>query len=516
MIRTAYVIVFYLLVMQLGVAQPNIQWQEAFGGSNYDEAYNLIQASDGNFLIAGASASSNGDIFGSHGSFDYWILKVNNQGGVLWKKLLGGSGNDYAFSITESNDNGFIIAGYSDSNDQDVIGNHGGDYDGWIVKLNKLGQTEWTKAIGGSQKDLIYSVAATEDNGCIVAGATDSSNGDVSASNGKLDIWVVKMDAQGEIEWEKTFGGSENDESSSVITCSDGGYLIVGETSSNDGDVSENHGSVDFWVLKLRDTGELEWQKTLGGLNADYGSDGIESLSGDYIITGYVASQNSGDVTGHSQLGSFDFWIVRLDNTGHIKWQKTVGGSEPEWARQITQSSLGGFIVTGSTYSINGDVTENAGSSDIWIVKVSEDGELQWQKTYGGSKADRSYSIDNTYDNGYIVAGTTWSTDGDATGSNYHDKTDFWIVKLSPENTSPAHTPETETLKLYPNPCGASVLLEIPEADALEIILTDISGKTVLTKKMSGTQEQLNLANLPRGVYLLRVGKWAEVVYKTE
>ncbi|MBL7828657.1 MAG: T9SS type A sorting domain-containing protein, partial [Saprospiraceae bacterium] len=117
---------------------------------------------------------------------------------------------------------------------------------------------------------------------------------------------------------------------------------------------------------------------------------------------------------------------------------------------------------------------------------------------------------------GYILAGYTWSTDGDAAGANYHGYSDFWIVKLSPENTSPAHTPESETLKLYPNPCGASVMLEIPDIDALEIILMDISGKTVLTKKMSGTQEQLNLANLPRGVYLLRVGKWVEVVYKTE
>ncbi|MBL7828660.1 MAG: T9SS type A sorting domain-containing protein [Saprospiraceae bacterium] len=516
MIRTACIIVFYLLITQLSVAQPSIQWQKAFGGSSYDDPYDIVQISSGGYLVVGTTASNDGDIFGDYGSLDYWILKLNEQGSVLWKKLLGGSLNDIPRSVAETQDGGFIVAGYSNSSDIDVIGNHGGSIDGWIVKLNKFGMKEWTKAIGGSKWDEIHSVKTTSDNGCIVVGKTDSNNGDVSISNGKLDVWVVKLDAQGEIEWEKSYGGSEDDESSSVIICSDGGYLVVGETSSIDGDVIGQHGSVDFWVLKLRPNGDMEWQKTLGGTGGDYGSDGLETTNGDYVITGYVGSHNSGDVTGHDQLGSFDYWIVRLDKDGDIKWQKTAGGSSADWARQIVQSPQGGFIVTGTTISLDGDVINNVEVPNFWLIKLSEEGELLWQKTYGGSMSDRSYAISNTNDSGYILAGYTWSTDGDAAGANYHGYSDFWIVKLSPENTSPTQTPETETLKLYPNPCGASVLLEIPEADELEIILTDISGKTLLAKKMSGAQEQLNLANLPRGVYLLRVGKWAEVVYKTE
>ncbi|MBL7828659.1 MAG: T9SS type A sorting domain-containing protein [Saprospiraceae bacterium] len=516
MIRTAYVIVFYLLVMQLGVAQPNIQWQQTFGGSFIEEAYSVIEDSDGNTLITGVTASNDGDVFGNHGSADYWVLKLNSQGNIIWKRLLGGSKNDIATSIDETEDGGYIVAGYSNSDDFDVSANHGGEFDGWVVKLNKFGIKEWAKAIGGSKTDMIYCVQGTSDNGCIVVGETDSPDGDVSISKGKLDVWVVKMDSQGEIEWEKSFGGSEEDKASSVTACSDSSYLVVGETRSIDGDVTNQNGSVDFWVLKLRPTGELDWQKTFGGTSADYGSDGIQTLSGDYVITGYVGSQNSGDVTGHNQLGSFDYWVVRLDQSGNLKWQKTAGGSDADWARQIVQSPLGGFIVTGSTISLNGDVFNNFTTPNYWLIKVSEDGELLWQKTYGGSLADRSYAIANSYGNRVIIAGYTRSTDGDVSGANHHGNTDFWIVKLSPENTSPNQTPEAETLKLYPNPCGASVMLEIPEADELEIILTDISGKTVLAKKMSGAQELLNLSNLPRGVYLLRAGKWVEMVYKTE
>ncbi|MBL7828661.1 MAG: T9SS type A sorting domain-containing protein [Saprospiraceae bacterium] len=516
MIKTAYVIAFYLLVMQLSVAQPSIQWQKAFGGTFTEEALHIIQATDGSFLVVGKTASTDGDIFGNHGSLDFWVLKLGIQGNILWKKLLGGSINDIARSISETQDGGFIVAGYSSSNDIDVVGNHGGEFDGWIVKLSKFGVKEWAKAIGGSKRDMIYSIKATSDNGYIAVGYTNSSDGDVSTSYGKRDVWVVKLDAQGEIEWEKSYGGSLDDESKSVVVCSDGGYLVVGETVSNDGNVTGQHGNGDFWVLKLRPNGEIEWQKSLGGAGYDIGSDGLETTSGDYVITGYVGSHNSGDVTGHDQLGSFDYWVVRLDKDGEIKWQKTAGGTGPDWARYLVASPQGGYLITGTTASIDGDVSSNTGPTDFWIIKVSEEGELQWQKTYGGSQSDDCYSIAATNDNGYVLAGYTWSTDGDASGANYHGSNDFWIVKLSPENTSPTQTPETETLKLYPNPCGASVLLEIPEADELEIILTDISGKTVLAKKMSGAQEQLNLSNLPRGVYLLRVGKWVEMVYKTE
>lgn len=516
MIRTAYLIVFYLFTMQWGVSQPTVQWQKTFGGSYFDEAFSVQNTTDGGYIVAGTTLSLNGDVLNNHGGADCWVIKLNAAGQLEWKKEYGGTMNDEGRSIIQTNDGGYLVCGFSASNNGDVLGNHGGAFDGWVIKLNSNGVKQWQKAIGGSQKDEFRDVMQTEDGGYILVGKSDSQDGDIAENNGLWDVLVVKLNSTGQLEWEKTYGGSENDEARGVNSTSDGGFVVVGRTSSNDGDVEQNNGNADMWVLKLNHIGELEWEETYGGNAADIAQDVVQTQDGGFIVGGYSGSHNSGDVSGHDELGSFDFWIVKITANGILEWQKALGGTEPDYAQSIIITNDGNYLVLGDAASANGELTGNLNGTQFWLTKLSKTGELIWQYAYGGSEADVGYSVSNTSDGGYIMAGYTWSTDGDAAGANYHGYNDFWIVKLSPETTSAASASEAESLKLYPNPCGSSVMLEIPEAGELKIILTDISGKIVLTKKVSGNQEQLNLSNLPRGVYLMRAGKWAEIVYKTE
>jgi len=292
---------------------PGILFEKTFGGSDWDESYSIQQTSDGGYIVAGYALSNNGDVFGNHGSNDYWIVKLDETGNIQWQKCLGGSYDDRAYSIQQTSDDGFIVAGTTYSNDGDVSGKHGSsndDKDYWIVKLDKTGNIEWQKCLGGSDEDIAQSIQQTSDGGYIVAGYTFSNNGDVSGNHSNSDYWIVKLDETGNIQWQKCLGGSSNDYAYSIHQTSDGGYIVAGSTDSNNGDVSGNHGNYDYWLVKLDVKGEIQWQKCLGGSSSD-GARSIQKMNdGGYIVTGYTKS-NDGDVSGNH--GSSDYWIVKLE-----------------------------------------------------------------------------------------------------------------------------------------------------------------------------------------------------------
>ncbi len=236
------------------LAQPTIEWQKCLGGSAWDWTVSIQQTRDGGYIVAGYSYSNDGDISGNHGNYDYWVVKLNSAGAVIWQKSLGGSSWDRGYSIQQTSDGGFIIAGESWSNDGDVSGNHGWcDY--WVVKLNSAGDIVWQRSLGGSDWDEAYSIQQTTDGGFIVAGDSWSNDGDVSGHHGtpsgSSDYWVVKLNSAGAVIWQKSLGGSDGDEARSIQQTSDGGFIVAGWSDSNDGDVSGNHGGHDYWVVKL-------------------------------------------------------------------------------------------------------------------------------------------------------------------------------------------------------------------------------------------------------------------------
>ncbi|MCD6418321.1 hypothetical protein J7M00_06020, partial [bacterium] len=233
---------------------PTIVWQKCLGGSDWDEAYSIQQTDDGGFIIAGESYSNDGDVSGNHGGGDYWVVKLNSAGDIVWQKSLGGSDWDEAYSIQQTTDGGFIVAGESVSNDGDVSGHHGSSgysADYWLVKFNSAGSIEWQKSLGGSGDDVAFSIQQTTDGGFIVAGYSESNDSDVSGNHsyyGYYDYWVVKLNSAGNIDWQKCLGGSDDDWAYSIQQTFDGGYIVAGYSYSNDGDVSGNHGAYDYWV----------------------------------------------------------------------------------------------------------------------------------------------------------------------------------------------------------------------------------------------------------------------------
>ncbi|MCL2011067.1 MAG: hypothetical protein FWG71_11075 [Synergistaceae bacterium] len=348
---------------------------------------------------------------------------------IEWQKTLGGSGYDRAQSIQQTNDGGFIVAGYTNSNDGDVSGNNGGLWDAWVVKLDSAGEIEWQRCLGGSRDEIAYSIQQTSDGGYIVAGFTNSNDGDVSGNNGGEDAWVVKLDSAGGIEWQRCLGGSGSDGASSVQQTSDGGFIVAGATYSNDGDVSGNNGNLDAWVVKLDSTGGIEWQRCIGGYKEDHAYYVQQTSDDGYIVAGFTES-NDGDVSGNN--GGWDAWVVKLDSAGGIEWQRCIGGSEEDHAYYVQQTGDGGYIFAGSTRSNDGDVSGNNGSRDAWVVKLGSAGEIEWQKCIGGSQWDEAFSIRQTSDGGFIVAGYTQSNDGDVSGNN--GEGDAWVVKLAPNH----------------------------------------------------------------------------------
>ena len=498
-------------------AQPSIQWQKALGGSDNDESTCILQTSDGGYVVTGYTLSNNEDVLGNHGLFDIWVVKLTETGLIQWKKTLGGNDYDWAYSVCQTNDGGYLVVGYTQSNNGDVSGNHG-DKDAWVVKLGSTGAIQWKKSLGGSGWEEAWSVQQTFDGGYIMAGRANSNDGDVSGNHaGSLDFWVVKLSDIGSVEWQKSLGGSDEDTATSIKQTSDGGYIVVGEAKSTDGDVVGNNGNVDFWVVKLNNLGEIEWQNALGGNGWDFAGD-IHETSDGYIACGSVGSHNTGDVTGHQ--GLFDFWIVKLSKNGVLLWQKALGGSKGDWGRSILQTSDGMYVVTGTTQSSDGDVLINNAIETAWILKLNDAGEILWQKSLGGTVGEGSNCIKQTSDSGYIIAGYAWSNDGDVSGN--HGGGDFWVVKLSPESVSTS-VPQISPLKISPNPAQQSISLKNPSLSAvvsteageettLTIRITNLLGRQ-LSRQTIANDGKVNIEALPNGLYLLTATTSSGSVY---
>lgn len=502
----------YTLVMSLaalfGYAQaPTIEWQKSLGGSANDLAHHILQTSDGGYIVAGGSVSNNGDVSGNHGGTDVWIVKTSALGVLEWQKSYGGIGTDNAVSIAQTSDGGFIVAGFTNSADGDVTGFHGGSVDMWIVKISETGNLQWQKSLGGTGDEIAYDIKVTSDNGYIIIGYTTSNDGDVSGNHGGSDIWVVKLNASGNIQWQKTYGGNDGESGNSVTQTIDGGYIIAGTAiSSSNGDVGVNHGGNDVWIVKIDDMGTLEWQKTIGGSYFDRAYSIIQNTDGTYMIAGETES-NDGDVSGNH--GWLDAWVAKLSATGDVLWQKSFGGTGMDAAKSIVKTSDGGYIIAGETESNDGDVSGNHGGTtgwisapDVWVFKINSSGTLLWQKCLGGMNNEIGTHAIQSADGGYAISGYATSNDGDVSGN--HGGTDFWIVKLNPEEVLAVETSINEDFSFYPNPVKDFLTLE-NSSNIDNVTIYDVSGKKISAFHINSKKETLNLSHLKAGNYIITV-----------
>ena len=395
--------------------QGRIEWAKTFGGSQEDFARSVVQILDGNILVFGNSNSVDGDITDKTSEVsDYWLLKIDMEGTVLWSKTYGGSGEDVGQKVIETPGGGYAIVGYSKSDDLDASNNEG-QHDNWILKLDSNGNILWEKSFGYEGHDHAYSVIGTNDGGFFMTGFLDITASDGEGStvrsnrHGIGEFWCHKLDANGNIEWRNYFGGTNNDRSYDVVQANDGGFVVTGFSESNDFDISNSHGSYDYWVVKLNTIGEIVWEKSLGGSEIDQARSIIKTKDNAYIIAGNSFSID-GDIT--SNFGSSDYLLVKLSDEGNILWSKNYGGSQFDYATSINESNEG-YIVTGYSKSSDNDVKENFGDNDFWVLKISEQGSLNWQHNFGGSKLDLAYDAVETIDGNIIVVGETESSDVD-------------------------------------------------------------------------------------------------------
>jgi hypothetical protein len=472
------------------MAQPPIQWQRCLGGIYSDQGYSIVQTTDGGYAIVGFAISSDGDCTDNHTqkarAADVFVARLDNTGKTIWEECLGGTSSDEGFSIVQTTDEGFIIAGYTSSTDGDASGLHGlkgQDQDAWVVKIDGNGKIEWQHCYGGTDIDYANSIIQTTDGGYLFAGYTRSTDGDVTGFHGgNSDAWVVKLNGTGTIEWQKCFGGSDADFANSIIQTMDSDYVIVGGASSNDGDVSGNHSpsqlTYDVWVLKLDQAGNIIWQHCYGGSQTDEAKKIIQTSDGGYAIAAFTDSHDD-DVTGFHGTTNWDAWILRLDQGGNLIWEKCYGGSGNEEGMSLVQTSDGGFVFTGCADSPDGDLSGIPlhGDDDAWLVKINPAGVIEWQELLGGSHMDFANQLIRTLDGGYAFIGWTASNDGDVSG-NHTDSIfdDIWVVKLGCSPSSASVYLKNSQINYHP---GDSV--DIP------IYFNSESGVFTLSGIISGT-----------------------------
>jgi hypothetical protein len=341
-----------------------VKFAKTYGGTDYDVASSVQQTSDGGYIVAGDKESF------VAGYYDFFLIKTDANGNIIWAKTYGGTFNDYAYSVQQTSDGGYIVAGWTTS-----FGASNGDI--FLIKTDANGNIQWAKTYGGGNYDGAFSVQQTSDGGYIVAGVTNSFGA------GDRDLFLIKTDANGNVQWAKTYGGTSWDGAESVQQTSDGGYIVAGETSSF------GAGSYDFLLIKTDANGNVQWAKTYGGGNYDLAFSVQQTSDGGYIVVGETYSFGA---------GWYDIFLIKTDANGNIQWAKTYGGTFNDYAYSVQQTADGGYILAGFAYSFSA-------GGDILLIKTDANGNVQWAKTYGGIGDDAAHSVQQTADGGYIVAG---------------------------------------------------------------------------------------------------------------
>ncbi len=371
---------------------PIEEWNITYGGTSYDLGFSVIQTSDGGFITTGFTRSE------ETVSDQVVLLKTDANGREEWNRTFGGPDSDGGKSVEQTIDGGYIITGFT-------ITYGTGLCDVWLIKTDETGQEEWNTTFGISNSDGFCfgnSVKQTIDGGYIITGIKQNS------AFPNDDIWLIKTDATGQEQWNKTFGGKSGEEALVVEQTNDSGFIIAGWTSSF------GEGRSDAWLIKTDSSGSQQWSKTFGGTNFDWFESLEQTKDGGFIITGCTRSFGS---------ESYDTWLMKTDEQGKKQWSKTFGGPETDSGESVKQTVDGGYIIAGYTLSYG------QGSEDVWLIKTDLDGIEQWNNTFGGPENDGAYSVEQTSDGGFIITGWTWSYG--------YALTDLWLIKVEGENKPP-------------------------------------------------------------------------------
>lgn len=407
-------------------AQPSIEWSNTFGSPGLDVAKSFDLTNDGGCIILGETHSSGGDVSNNFGSIDYWLTKFNENGQLEWEQSYGGSLNDWGTSVIQTVSGLYVIGGSTNSDDGQISNSY--DFnDAWCLHLGPTGTPLWERSYGGNKTDLLTSIDQALDGNLYIGIQSGSDDIDVSNNYGGWDYWIVKADINsGAIIWEKSIGGSQNDRIKKVLATGDGGCVAIGSSLSSDFDVPQNLGDDDVFIVKLAANGVIEWTKIIGGSAHETTSAILENPDGDLVIVLSTLSTD-GDFQ-NAQMGQ-DLWLFELDSIGTVKWKKNYGGSDTDVINEISKTQDGGYLLSGYSFSNDGNISSNYGDADALIIKVDISGNFQWALTFGGSDSDGSIGSGRLNNGSYLIGGSTRSDDFDVPFLD--GLGDYWLIKLN-------------------------------------------------------------------------------------
>lgn len=421
-------------------AQFPIAWDAGIFGNKYDELVDVKEFYDGGYIMGGVTYSDvGGDIQDTpRGMGDFFVVRTNEVGVPQWTHLYGSTDVDRMTSLAVTSNNGIICVGRSTSGvgfEKSTDGYGKNDY--WIVKLNDKGDMQWEKSFGGSEDDIPFSVAVHPSGDIYVLGFSDSpASGNKSApAYGSNDYWLVKLDAAGNKIWDKSYGGSGDERLyyGGLFIGQDGNLLLGGSSSSGAGGMKSagNFGGMDFWVLKVDQSGNVIWEKTYGGVEEDQVQEIREARNGDILVGGGTRSPAGGNKSAGFN-GLIDYWLVRLDASGNKIWDKNFGGSGLEVISGLTENGAGNILIGGLSDSpVGGNKTKpGLGEYDYWLIFLDKNGEEIWQEVYGGSEKDAMTVLIHTSDGGYLVGGDSASGAGGVKTTDNFGFNDYWFFKL--------------------------------------------------------------------------------------
>ncbi len=427
----------FWLFLNLAFGQK-VLWQKIYGGGLFDELRAVELTRTGTFISVGMIRSYDADgITKNSADADVWIMKTDIYGNIIWQKNYGGKYNDEALDIAISPDGDYIVVGFTESSEL----SHG-KRDFLVMRIDPMGNLRWQKGYGGRGNDVAKTVLALKDGGCLVAGYTGSMDVDVHKNYGGLDFWVIRLDKEGNILWERNYGGTHNETVNAILPASDGNFLLIGSTDSRDKDVLDFYGKTDVFIIKIDPQGRKIWKKTYGGSSFEEPYGAAVGKDGTYWISGTSFSKDH-DIK--SKHGGGDLWLFQIDNNGKLLFSKTYGGSWDEGGNKVRFTPEGKILIAGTTRSSDGDLTTpNKGLYDGWVVKLDSAYNIEWQISLGGHQSEYFYDVIQMPTGDYLFIGFTASKDKDLwDAGGTHGGNDGWLVGVADPDVKEKTPPPT-------------------------------------------------------------------------